>query len=64
MDGCKRGAGVFSLMCRTSGDEGRFANFNLKRDEVALKNEQGMAERQRYFNSREKLLKEKDLRIF
>ena len=52
------------MVCRTSGDEGRFVNFNLKRGGVAFKNERGAAERNRYFINREKLLKEKDLRIF
>ena len=51
-------------MCGNSGDEGRFVNFTLKRGGVAFKNERGSAERHRYFNDREKLLKEKDLRIF
>ena len=51
-------------MCGTSGDEGRFVNFTLKRGGVSLRNEWGLAERHRYFNDREKLLKEKDLRIF
>ena len=59
----KRG-GMFSLMCRTSGDEGQFVNFTLNRGGVAFKNERREAERHRYFNDREKLLKEKDLRIF
>ena len=45
-------------------DEGRFVNFTLKRGGFAFKNEQGAAERHRYFNDREKVLKEKYLRIF
>ncbi len=45
-------------------DEVRFVNFTLKRGGVAFKNEWGAAEMHRYFNDREKLLKEKDLRIF
>ena len=61
MDGCKKGAVVFSLMCGTSGDEGQFVNFTLKRGGVAFKDERGSAERYRYFNDRKKLLKEKDL---
>ncbi len=56
--------GMFSLMCWTSGDEGRFVNFTLKRGRVAFKNERGSTERHSYFNDREKLLEEKDLRIF
>ena len=55
---------MFSSMCGTSGDEGQFVNFTLKSGEVAFKNERGAAERHGYFNDREKLLKEKDLRIF
>ena len=51
-------------MCETSGDEGQFVNFFLKRGGVAFKNERGSAERHCYFNNRETLLKEKDLRIF
>ena len=50
-------------MCGTSGDDVRFINFTLKRGGVDFKNERGAAERHRYFNDREKLLKEKDLRI-
>ena len=38
--------------------------FTLKRCGVAFEAERGSAERHRYFNDREKLLKEKDLRIF
>ncbi len=60
----KGGAVVFSLMCRTSRDEGWFVNFTLKRGGVALKNEQRAVERHRYFNDRENLLNEKYLRIF
>ena len=56
----KRG-GMFSLMCGTSGDEGRFVNFTLKRGGVAFKDERGSAERHRYFNDSEKLLKKKIL---
>ncbi len=52
---------MFFLMCGTSGDEGWFLNFTLKRCVVASKNELGSAERHRYFNDREKLLKEKNL---
>ena len=55
---------MFSLMCGTIGDIGRFVNFTLKKGGVAFKNERGLVERHRYFNDREKLLKEKDLRIF
>ena len=47
-------------MCGTSGDEGQF----LKMGGVAFKNERGATERHRYFDNRETLLKEKDLRIF
>ncbi len=48
---------------KTVGDGGRFVNYTLKKGGVAFKNERGAAERHRYFNDREKLLKEKDLRI-
>ncbi len=56
--------GIFSLLCGISGDEVRFINFTLKRGRCAFKDELGSAERHCYFNDREKLLKEKDLRIF
>ena len=58
----KRG-GMFSLMCGTSEDEGRFVNFTLKRDRVAFKDEQGSAERHHYFNDRERFLKENQVTI-
>ncbi len=51
-------------MCGTSGDEGQLVNFTLKRSGVAFQNERGASERHRFFNDREKLLKEKDLTIF
>ena len=51
-------------MCGTSGDDSRFVNFTLKRGGVDFKDERGAAERHRYFINKEKLLKEKYLRIF
>ena len=38
----------------TSGDDGLFVNFTLKRGGVAFKDEQGAPERHRYFNDSKK----------
>ncbi len=56
--------GMFSLICGTSGEEGRFVNLTLKRGGVAFKDERGSAKRHCNSNDREKLLEDKDLKIF
>ena len=48
---------MFSLMCGTSRDDGRFVNFTLKRGGVAFKDEREAAGRHLYFNNMKKSLK-------